>query len=174
MQMHRIRLLGIHRSPGADLPCTRYWIGPSLSSLRLPFLSNVSYVYGHTRYQVHRGYLVAALKNASTLRILSNGIRKCIVAVSTKYVSSHWVYFLFYFVLLEGLYLLPIVVSLHALYSIPTGAVFRKWRMEANIMQWGKEPRIYQRQTRHTPVTCHLPCTYMSSGTRLKLDKLPR
>ena len=42
--------------------------------------------------------------------------------------------------------------------------------MEANNTQLGKQRRSYQSQTLYTPVTCHLPCAYISSGTRLKLD----
>ena len=67
-------------------------------------------------------------------RILSNGIiRKCIAAVYTKIcIRTLGIYEELFFVFLEGLCLLPIFVSLHALYSIPIGAVFRNRRMEAN------------------------------------------
>ena len=75
----------------------------------------------------------ASKNTPGTSRIRSNGVRKCIDAVYTKIcIRTLGIYYL---VFLEGVCLFHIFVSLHALYSIPTGAVFRKRRKEANNKQ---------------------------------------
>ena len=106
-----------------------------------------------------------------TMRILSNGIRICIAAVYTKICVR--TLGLYYFVFLEDLLVSYTCFTTRSLQYMPTGAVYRKRRMEANKKQQGKQTRTYQSPL-YTPVACLLPCTYMSSGTRLKLDKQPR
>ena len=50
----------------------------------------------------------------------------------------------------------------------------REGRKQTISSEENKHEPTKQGQTLYTSVTCHLPCTYASSGTRLKLDKQPR